>query len=126
MSKEQGLAKFLLVFGLGNILVHPILPWFFQQQFFWTPKNVPYEFMIGGLYIAWGIVMVVASRDPLKHKLFVDFTILGNLFHAIVMIFFGVMEQPKHLYGDVIWISALGVIPLIFYPWGVKNFLRQK
>lgn len=119
------LKKYLLWFGLGNIIVHPILPWFLPHMFFWTPRNIPYEFMIGGIYIAWGIVMVVASKQPLKHKLFIDFTVLGNLFHALVMIVFGIIDQPMHLYGDVIWISLLWIIPLIFYPWGLKNFLKQ-
>ncbi|MEX2027978.1 MAG: DUF6632 domain-containing protein [Candidatus Curtissbacteria bacterium] len=124
-DKEKILRQFLYWFGLGNIFVHPILPWFFHQQFFWTPRNIPYEFMIGGMYIAWGIVMVAASKEPLKHKLFIDFTILGNLFHTAVMIFFGIVEQPMHLYGDVLWISALWIIPLLYYPWGIKNFLRS-
>lgn len=126
MKKVRILSIFLFYMGLANIFLHPILPWFLPHMFFWTPRNIPYEFMIGGIYIAWGIVMIAASKEPLKNKLFIDFTILGNLFHALVMIFFGIIEQPMHLYGDVLWISALWVVPLVYYPWGIKNFLKQQ
>lgn len=124
MKSERILARFLLIFGLANIFVHPVLPWFLPRLFFWTPRNVPYEFMIGGIYLALGVVMIQASREPLKHKLLVDFIILGNFFHAAVMVFFGILLQPSHLYGDVIWISAQWLIPILYYPWGLKNFLR--
>ncbi len=123
-QKERGIRYFLYTFGLGNIFVHPVLPWFFVEQFFWTPRNIPYEFMIGGIYIALGIVMILAAKNPIKHKLFVDLVILGNLAHAAVMIIFGALEQPAHLYGDVIWISAMWVLPLIFYPWPLSNLLK--
>lgn len=126
MHKETYLGLFLKWFGLGNIFVHPVLPWFLPHHFFWTPRNIPYEFMIGGIYIALGIVMVVASKEPMKHKLFVDFIVLMNIFHNVVMIYFGITEQPMHLFGDVLWIGALAVIPLIFYPWGLRNFLKVK
>jgi hypothetical protein len=125
MTKETLLSRFMLFGGLGNVFVHPVLPWCLPQLFFWQPRNIPYEFMIGGLYLALGIVMVIAARDPLEHKLFVDFVVLGNLFHAGVMIYFAVTRQQlAHLYGDVIWIAALGLLPLAFYPWGVAHFLR--
>lgn len=125
MAKEKILGTFFLWAGLANIFLHPVLPWFLPHHFFWTPRNIPYEFMIGGIYIAWGIVMVIASIHPKKNKLFIDFTILGNLFHTAVMVYFGIMEQPTHLYGDVLWITALWGVPLLYYPWGVKNFLKE-
>jgi hypothetical protein len=119
------LSRFLLIAGLGNVLVHPVLPWFMPQLFFWTPRNTPYEFMIGGLYIALGIVMVVASRNPLEHKLFIDFVVLGNLLHASVMVYFAIADRAvAHLYGDVLWIGALALLPLAIYPWGIDRFLR--
>lgn len=123
-NNETKLKKVLYWFGLANIFLHPVLPWFFPHHFFWTPRNIPYEFMIGGIYIALGIVMVIASKEPLKHKLFIDFSILANLFHAVVMIYFGLVDQPSHLYGDVLWISALWLVPLFYYPWKLNTFLR--
>jgi hypothetical protein len=125
-QKVRWLSRFLLTAGVGNIVVHPMLPWFVPQLFFWQPRNIPYEFMIGGIYVALGISMVVASRNPLDHKLFVDFVVLANLFHVAVMIFFSFVHHAvAHLYGDVIWIGALALLPLVFYPWGVSRFLRE-
>ncbi len=123
-QQEKWLRAYLYLFGLGNVVLHPVLPFLFQEAFFWTPRNRPYEFMIGGIYIAMGIIMILAANAPRKHKLFVDFIILGNFLHAAVMIVFGILEQPAHLYGDVLWISALWVLPLVFYPWGAGKLLR--
>jgi hypothetical protein len=81
--------------------------------------------MIGGIYAALGITMVVASRKPLEHKLFVDATILANAFHAAVMAYFAAAQpSPAHFYGDIPWIAFLAAFPLAIYPWGFRSFLR--
>lgn len=122
--KDKGLKIFLYVFWVGNVIVHPVIPFLFPPQFFWTPRNRPHEFMIGGIYIAMGIMMILAAQEPRKHKLFVDFIILGNFLHAVVMIIFGIIDQPAHLVGDVLWISVLWILPLVFYPWGLQKLMR--
>lgn len=121
------LSRYLFLAGWANLVLHPVLPWLLPELFFWQPRNYAYEFMIGGIYLALGIVMIIASKQPEKHKLFVDFCILMNLFHAVVMMAFAILvNQPHHLVGDVVWIGAQAVIPLFVYPWGIKNFLSAR
>jgi hypothetical protein len=124
-ARARWLGRFLLVCGVANIAVHPIVPWLAPELFFWHPRDLAYELMIGGIYGALGIAMIVASRRPLQHKLFVDASILVNAFHAGVMAYFGVTQKAwAHFYGDIPWIAFLAVFPLAVYPWGRTSFLR--
>ena len=54
--------------------------------FRFQPFNKPYEAMIASIYMAWGIILWMASANPDKHVAFIDFTALANGFHGIVMI----------------------------------------
>jgi hypothetical protein len=116
----------LLVCGVGNVFVHPILPWFLPALFFWSPRNTPYEFMIGGIYMALGVAMIAASRRPAEHKLFVDAFVLANAFHGAVMAYFAAVQHAyAHFYGDIPWIGFLALFPLAVYPWRLQRFLRM-
>ena len=122
--KQRWLRYYLLVFGLLNILVVSFtVPIFFGDQVLWHPRNVPDEMMLSVLYLAMGVVMVAAARDPMDHKALVDFVVLGNVLHALVMVVYA--EHALHIVLDVVGIGAMGVIPLFVYPWGVRRFLRM-
>ena len=121
--KQRWLRYYLLVFGLLNILVVSFtVPIFFGDQVLWHPRNVPDEMMLSVLYLAMGVVMVAAARDPMDHKALVD-VVLGNVLHALVMVVYA--EHALHIVLDVVGIGAMGVIPLFVYPWGVRRFLRM-
>ncbi|HSG45490.1 MAG TPA: hypothetical protein VLA72_20275 [Anaerolineales bacterium] len=77
--------------------------------------------MMSSLYLAMGVVMVFAARSPVKHKAFVDFLILANVLHALVMLF--TAQSMWQVILDVIPIGLMGILPLVFYPWGMKKFL---
>ncbi len=68
--------------------------------------------------------MLVAARNPLKHKTFLDFAILGNILHAIVMALFA--DRLIQILVDVGFIGLMGMVLLTLYPWDIKNFLRQR
>ena len=111
-------------FGVANILTSFAIPIFFGDLLLWTPRNLPTELMVGSLYLAMGIIMLLAARDPLRQQAFVDFVILANLFHAIVMLFYA--EKPVHILLDVVFIGSMALIPLLLYPWGIKRLLRYR
>lgn len=87
----------------------------------WQPRNFPVEMMLSSIYFAMGIVMVAAAQNPEAHKSFIDFLILANLVHAIVML---LSAQNWWNIIDVLMIGLLGGLPLFFYPWGLREFLR--
>lgn len=71
--------------------------------------------------MAMGIVMIMVARSPENHKSFIDFLIVSNLLHALVMVIFA--RKPSHIYIDSGFIGIMGIIPLILYPWPIRKFL---
>jgi len=123
-NEQNTISKlFLRFFGIANILTAFTIPIFFGDVLLWKPRNLPTELMVGSLYFAMGIVMLVAARAPIEHRTFLEFVILGNIFHAIVMALFA--EDSVQLVLDVGFIGLMGFILLALYPWGIKNFLRH-
>jgi hypothetical protein len=80
--------------------------------------------MIASIYLAMGIIMVLIAKVPLNHKSFIDFVILANILHALVMLV--TARNFYHIIFDFAPIALMGVIPLFIYPWGIANFLRLK
>ena len=121
--KGKWLRYYFLIFGFLNIFVVSFtVPIFFGDQLLWQPRNVPDEMMLSVIYLAMGVVMVAAAKKPLAHKAFVDFLILGNCFHALVMLVYS--EHVLHIVFDVASIGAMGLVPILIYPWGLQSFLR--
>ena len=50
------------------------------------PYNVYYESMLTAIHLAWAVMLWRASADPDRHLLFIDFTILANIAHGVVML----------------------------------------
>ena len=69
----------------------------------WGSVGDAEEQMISIVYIVWGLFLWVAARDPLRNRLFIDFTLWANLAHFGLM---GIQSftygEHTHLYGDVL------------------------
>ena len=110
-------------FGLLNIFVISFTaPILFGDLLLWQPRNMPVEMMISVIYFAMGIIMILSAGNPLAHKSFLDFVIIANILHAIIMILYA--KNFLHLIMDAIPIGIMGMLPLLFYPWGLGKFLR--
>ena len=120
-NKTKLLKSYLYIFGFLNIFVVSTLPVLFGNVFLWQPRNLPTEIMMASLYFSMGIVMVFAAQNPEKHKTFIDFLVLGNTLHSLVMLV--TAQSTLQIILDVIPIGAMGILPLFFYPWGIRNFL---
>lgn len=57
------------------------------------PYNPSYETMLAAIHIVWAIMLWRASDDPVKHVLFIDFTIWANAAHALVMLVVTPMQK---------------------------------
>ncbi len=122
MNREKLLTFYLYIFGFGNIVTSFGIPVLFGDELLWQPRNLPTDFMVGSLYLAMGIIMVLVAKHPQKHKAIIDFVIIGNIFHALVMVYFA--QKPSHIYIDAAFIAIMGVIPLYLYPWPLSRILR--
>ena len=121
-SKSKWLKRYLIVFGLLNVFVVSFtIPLLFSDRLLWQPRNFPVEMMLSSIYLAMGIVMLATAKNPKAHKSFIDFLILANLGHALVMLLFA--QNLWHMV-DALAIGLLGGLPLFFYPWGLRQFLR--
>ena len=121
--KTKYLKQYLLIFGLLNIFVISFtVPLLLGDWLLWEPRNFAVEMMMSSIYLAMGIVMVLIARNPLPHKAFIDFLVVANLGHAFVMLIFS--ENIWQLVFDAGVIALMGALPLFFYPWGLRQFLR--
>ena len=121
--KTKYLKQYLLIFGLLNIFVISFtVPLLLGDWLLWEPRNLAVEMMMSSIYLAMGIVMVLIARNPLPHKAFIDFLVVANLGHAFVMLIFS--ENIWQLVFDAGVIALMGALPLFFYPWGLRQFLR--
>lgn len=122
MNRQKYLTLSFYIFGLGNILTSIGIPIFFGDELLWKPRNLATDLMVGSLYMAMGVIMLLIAKQPNKHKAFIDFIVVGNVLHAFVMILFA--QKPGHIVLDSGYILMMGIIPLLLYPWPRKRFLR--
>ena len=122
IKKIKILKIYLYVFGIGNIVTSFVIPIAFGDSVLWHPRNLTTDLMVGSIYFAMGICMMCIVKKPEEQKGFIDFIIMSNIFHAMVMIIFA--QKPSHIYLDAGFIGLMGVVPLLVYPWGIKKFLK--
>ena len=79
----------------------------------------PYLFMMASMYVAWCILLIRGASEPMANAALIDFGILSNLLHGIVMIpmAFIYPNESAHLYFD---------IPLLFGMCGVLWYWHPK
>lgn len=122
-NNAKRLKNYLYIFGLLNIFVISFaVPLLFGDWLMWQPRNIPMEMMMSIVYLAMGIVMIRIAKDPLPHKAFIDILVVANLAHALVMLIYA--ETLWQMLIDVSAIALMGVLPLLFYPWSVRQFMR--
>jgi hypothetical protein len=75
--------------------------------------------MIIGVYATLGVFLMIASRDPLRHRSLIWFAVWSSVVHGAVMTAQSVAhpEHRAHLYGD---------IPALFAVAAVLAFLMRR
>jgi hypothetical protein len=100
------------------------VPYFFGDLLLWHSRNIAVEMMISVIYFAMGIIMIFSAGNPIAHESFLDFVIIANIRHEIVMVVYA--KNFLHLIVDAIPIGLMGLLPLLFYPWSLSKFLRYR
>jgi len=82
------------------------------------PPLSPYLFMLLAMYAAWAILMIRGARDPLAHRSIVDYGILANALHGLVMLAeaFVYPHEMQHLWADVPALFAICAVLWIWHP----------
>jgi hypothetical protein len=103
-SRIRFLRMALVLVGLVFVFgVYPLMMSWWPSGWRWQPNQPEYEQMILGVYATLGVFLLLASRDPLKHRSLIWFTVWSSLVHAGIMAV-QAMNMPMergHLYGDV-------------------------
>ena len=93
-----------MVFGLFLIVgLYPMMNWVWPDGWAWEPRQPKYEQIIQGIYAVLGVLLVLASRSPTKHRSLIQFTIWSNVVHATTMAFQAGHDHVDHanFFGDI-------------------------
>lgn len=110
----------LVVFGLIFLVgLYPLMA-FWPAGWRWNPNQSEYEQMIVGVYATLGVFLLIASRNPLRHRSLIWFAIWSSLVHGGIMTV-QAMNMPAehgHLLGDVPALVLVAVVLGVLMPRG--------
>lgn len=108
---------YLLFFvpGLALATTHQIqgLPPLFARMFNWGEGGDAVAVMFATVYIVWAIFLFQSARNPLAHRLFLDFNLVANAAHFAAMLMMALImpEHRQHIAG-VIALGLLTIVPI--------------
>jgi uncharacterized protein DUF6632 len=111
----------LIVVGLIFIVgVYPLMMAWWPSGWRWSPNQPEYEQMILGVYATLGVFLLIASRDPLKNRSLIWFTVWSSLVHGGIMAMqaFKMPAEHGHLLGDIPALILVAVALAILTPRG--------
>jgi hypothetical protein len=115
----------MIATGLFLVLLLPFMFDLWPGGFRWSHPSLhpPYERMIIAVYWALGVCLLVAARDPARHAILIDFTILSSLLHGAVMTYDSFVQEHEmmHLVGDVPILFALAAVFLWLHPRRIEG-----
>jgi len=78
----------------------------------------PYVYMIGALYVSYGILLIRGAKDPRRNVALFDFGIWSSVAHGGVMIFqsFYYPNEHAHLWADVPVLFAMAIVMWVWHP----------
>ena len=61
----------------------------------WSPAQWEYEMMIQGVYMTLGVMMIIASNDPVRHSMFVWFVVWSSIVHGGIMAYQAAIDSHE-------------------------------
>jgi MFS superfamily sulfate permease-like transporter len=89
----------------------------------WQPNQHEYEQMFQGVYATLGVFLIIAAREPWKHRSLILFTAWSSLVHAGIMGVQALRDTAErgHLIGDVPALAIVGIVLLLLAPKAVGS-----
>jgi hypothetical protein len=93
------LRAFAVVFIFG---FYPLTV-FWPSGWAWHVGQSEYLQMIIAIYATFGVFVLLAARDPVRHVILISFTIWSSIVHGVTMAMLSIAnaQHVGHLYGDV-------------------------
>ena len=103
MNNLSILSNTLRFFGAAFVLIIPIFKLDLFGGWAWSPSQWEYEWMIQGIYMTMGVMMIFASKNLVKHSMFVWFVVWSSLVHGLIMAYQAAIDSSEmgHFMGDV-------------------------
>ncbi len=116
LTAERFLVIAMRVVGAGFTLLFWPLTIVWPSGWVWHTGHTGDSYylpMLIGIYATWGVFLVWASREPLRHLGLVWFTVWANVVHAAIMAVQAITGGPEtlgHLWGDVPALLTVAVV----------------
>jgi drug/metabolite transporter (DMT)-like permease len=114
MLGERALKVVLVVVGLLFVAtVYPLL------MFLWQPHPAEAALiMMLSVYVALGVFVLLAARNPSANRSLIAFTAWSSLAHAAVMVVqsFQMASERTHLLIGVAFLAVIGVALIVLAP----------
>ena len=112
MNNLSVLKYTLRVFGVAFIFIIPMMKLDPLGGWAWSPAQWEYEMMIQGVYMTLGVMMIIASNDPVRHSMFVWFVVWSSTVHGGIMAYQATIDSNEmgHFLGDI---PALFILALL-------------
>jgi hypothetical protein len=107
-----------LLFFIPNLILastHNIatLPPLFARLFNWGAGGDDVAVMLSTVYIVWAIFLCRSARNPLAHRLFLDFNLTANAAHFGAMLIMALADSDAHQHiAGVLALGLISTVPL--------------
>ncbi len=98
--KQQTFVRVVLVAGgifytLTGVALFFAPQWFYDHIGTYPPFNHHYEGDLGAILMPMGIAMVIAARDPARHRLLFGVIVAGSIIHAVNHLLDELVRSPS-------------------------------
>lgn len=115
IGRDKALRIALIAVGLIYLFGLYPLTLLWPDGFMWEPRQAEYEQMILITFAVLGIFLLLASREPSKHRSLIGFAAWSSLAHGLVMLVQALRDpmERANLYGDVPALVVVAVVLLV-------------
>ena len=106
----------IFIFGIGALMR------LWPAGFAWTPGQSEYELMFVAVYATLGVFLLLASREPGRHRSLILFAGWSSVVHGLVMAGQALVDASErtHMVGDVPALVLIGAALLFLAPRAVS------
>ncbi len=118
MTRARALKIAMVVVGLlGVAAIYPV------ASILWNRDQAGYtDAMMGSIYFALGIFLLLAARNPSANRSLIAFTIWSSFAHAAVMTVMAVRDARAHEFlTGVVLFAVIGAVLLVLAPEKAKT-----
>ena len=122
-TRERLLRIALVAVGLVFVVGLAPLTMLWPSAWMWEPRQSEYEQMILGVYVTLGIFLLIAARDPLKHRSLIWFAVWSSAVHGGIMAVQAIVDpvERPNLYGDVPGLLLIALVLGTLMPRGQRS-----